>query len=111
MRENTPSILGELSGIGIAIISSLKNDLIFPVNPPPLEEQLFSRVRGQSSLIRSQQDKLSYQAGVIEEQNRRIRDRDHIIFQRDKDVKQLAETNRSLEFQLREAASRNKRMR
>ena len=111
MRENTPSILGELSGIGNAIISSLKNDLIFPVNPPPLEEQLFSRVRGQSSLIRSQQDKLSYQAGVIEEQSRRIRDRDHILFQKDQEIKRLTETNRSLEFQLREAASRNKRMR
>ena len=77
------AILGTLSGIVINILTAIKNDLLFPLQPRSLEEQLFSKVRGQSSLIHSQQDRLSYQAGVIQDQSRGIRERDDLLIQKD----------------------------
>ncbi len=111
MREIHTEVLGYLSRIIIGIPEAIKKDLLFPRKLQSLEEQLFSRIRKLNFLIQSQQDRLSSQAGVIQGQSREIRDRDLLLIEKDKEIKKLTETNRSLEFQLQEASSRHKRKR
>ena len=111
MRENHIGVLGYLSRIIIGIPEAINKDLLFPRKPRALEEQLFSKIREQGFLIQNQQDSISYQAGVIQDKSREIRDRDFLLVQKDEEIKKLIETNRSLEFQLQEISSRNKRKR
>ena len=110
MSNILSSVLENLFGIVVSILTSIEKDLLFPLQPRSLEEQFFSKMRGQSSLISGQQNRLIYQTGVIADQNRGIRDRDDLLTQKDKEIRNLVETNRSLEFQLQEA-SRYKRWR
>lgn len=111
MRDIIPSVLDNLSGIGISVIKSIKEDLLSPPQTHSLEEQLYFKNRRQNSLIQSQQDRINYQAGVVEDQSRGIRDRDDLLVQKDKEIRNLKETIRSLEFQLQEATSRSKHWR
>jgi hypothetical protein len=60
-------------------------------------------------MIISQQDRLIYQVGRIQEQNRRIRELEDLVSQKDNEIKNLKRDKQSLEFPLKERASRKKR--
>jgi hypothetical protein len=111
MEEIPGMVLNSLFGIITNIMASFKNDLFFLSQPRSLEEQIFSKVRGQGAMIQSQQEKLSYQAGVIQDHNRALRDRDDLLIQKDHENQHLVEIIRSLEFQLQEQTSRSKHWR
>jgi len=111
MREVVTSIWDSLSWIIHDIPAAINNYLLFPQSPLTPEEQIITKVRGQRSMIASQQDKLIYQTGVISEQSRGIRDLENLLIQKDKEIKNLKGTIWSLEFQLQTEASRSKRWR
>ena len=93
------------------IPAAIKNDLFFPQQPRTPEEQFISKMRGQRSMIISQQDRLSYQTGVIQEQSRGIRGLENLVIQKENEIKDLNDTIQSLEFQLQVETSRSKRWR
>lgn len=101
MVEFISSIWDSFALILADIPAAIKNDLFFPQQPRTPEEQFISKMRGQRSTIISQQDKLIYQTGMINEQCRRIRDLEDLNIQKDKEIKDLNRTIQSLEFQLR----------
>jgi len=111
MEEIPGMILNSLFGIITNIVASFKNDLLFPPYPRSLEEQIFSKVRRQGGMIRSQQDALLYQAGVIQDHNRALRNQDDLLNQKDREIQHLVKTIQSLDIQLQEQASRNKHWR
>ncbi|HEY9078072.1 MAG TPA: hypothetical protein VIO61_16165 [Anaerolineaceae bacterium] len=105
MNTIVGDVLGNLSGIGHCVYNELINDFLLH-HPPPSPEQGCSLVRADKALIRSQQNDLIYQAGEIKEQNRTIRELEDLLTQKDKEIRYLTDTIRSLEFQLQEANHR-----
>ena len=111
MWEFVSSIWDSFSWIVTDIPAAIKNDLLFPHQPRSPEELIISKVRGQNSLIQNQQDRLTYQTGVIQEQSRGIRNLETLLIRKDMEIKNLKGTIQSLEFQLQAEASRSKRWR
>ena len=90
--------LSELSSIIGLTFKSIFNDLIFPTGPQTVEELVSSKIRGQNSMIRSQQDQMVYQTGVVQDLNRQIRDLKDLVDQKDKENERLNKLVKSLEF-------------
>jgi hypothetical protein len=109
MREIVSTVGDALSLILTSIPSAIKNNLLFPPKHQSFQERIISKVKRQSSMIISQQDRLIYQVGRIQEQNRRIRELEDLVSQKDNEIKNLKRDKQSLEFPLKERASRKKR--
>jgi predicted RNase H-like nuclease (RuvC/YqgF family) len=111
MVEFISSIWDSFALILADIPAAIKNDLIFPQQPRSPEEQFISKMIGQRSMITSQQDRLTHQTGVIQEQSLGIRNLENLNIQKDNEIKDLKCTIQSLEFQLQVETSRSKRWR
>jgi hypothetical protein len=98
-----------LSWVIIDIPAAIKNDLLFPPKPRSIEEQLVDKSRRQGSMIRSQQDSLSYHARKNQELSRELREKDALLEQKDKENKALKDRVYLLELLLYQATSRSKR--
>ena len=109
MREIHKEVLDHLSRIIIAVPVAIKNNLLFPRKPLTIEEQLSSKIREQEILIQSKDRMISSKVGVIQEKSRRICNLETLLQKKDKEIQKQEETNKSLEFQLQEEASRHKR--
>ena len=111
MEEIHREILVYLSRIIVGVPQAIITDLFFPRKPLSIEERLNSRIRKQQFLILSQNGRVSSQAGVVQEQGRKIRDLENLLEDKESEIKRQVEFNKSLEFQLQEATSRLKRTR
>jgi hypothetical protein len=108
MRDIISATLEAFSGIAGNVVTALF-DLFLPRQPQTLEEQIVSKIQGQKSLLNSQEDQMVYQAGLIQNQGYELRDRENLLAQRDKEIRYLNDTIRSLEFQLRESSRQERR--
>ena len=111
MEDIPTQVLNNLSRLVWAILKSFKNDLLFPSKPPTLEEKLLSRINRQGAMIQSQQDRMIYQAGVLQDHDRILAERNDRIATQNRKIQNLAATIQSLEIELQVQASRNRRWR
>jgi hypothetical protein len=88
----------DIFGIITNVIHVLSN-LFFAPRPKSEVQQLRDKVKGQFSIIRSQQDKNSWQTGVIQAQNSEIKRLKDLLAEKDKEIKRLNDIIRSLEIQ------------
>jgi hypothetical protein len=100
-----------LRSIPTAIYRSIKDDFIFPSRPTTYEEYLHFKVKGQFSIIRSQEGKITYLYGQIRVNNHEINGLKQLLAQRDKELYTQRKVIQSLEWQLREEKDKNRRLR
>lgn len=100
-----------LRSIPNAIFRSIRDDFIFPLRPATYEDQLHFKVKGQFSIIRSQEGKISYLYGQIRVNNHEINGLKQLLAQKDKELFTQRRVIRSLEWQLREEQDKNRRLR
>lgn len=98
MSEVIALTIEELSALFIGIFKSIKNDLIFPRDARPIEEQVVSTVRGQKTTILSQEDQLCSQTRVMTAQSREIAILNDLLAQKDKEIERLTQRIKSLEL-------------
>jgi predicted RNase H-like nuclease (RuvC/YqgF family) len=88
----------EFSNLIALIIRSIRDDLFFPTGPRTVEEQVGHKIRGQTSMILSQQDQILQQTGVVQELNRQISDLKDLIDRKDNEIERLNSVVKSFEF-------------
>jgi hypothetical protein len=109
MQELMSSILDNLFKIIVEVPKAIIKDLLFPPKKLSREEWLSSQAKKLGMQVQRQQDRITYQAGVIMDQSREISGRDEHLKNKDQEIKQLKNDIWSLELQLQEKASRSKR--
>ena len=98
MGEVIALTIEELSALIIKIFKAIKDDLIFPVESRSMEEQVVSKVRGQRSMIISQEDQICSQTRIIQAQGREIVTLNDLLAQKDKEIDRLNQRVKSLEL-------------
>ena len=98
MGEVIALTIEELSALIIKIFQSIKDDLIFPRESRSMEEQVVSKVRGQRSMIISQEDQICSQTRIIQAQAREIAILNDLLAQKDKEIERLSQRIKSLEL-------------
>lgn len=96
------------SGIAVNVVTAIIG-LFFPRQSQSLEEQIVSKIQGQASLLNNQENQLVYQADVIRDQGYELHDRENLLAQKDKEIRYLQDTIRSLEFRLQESSRQERR--
>ena len=98
MGEVIALTIEELSALIIGIFQSIRDDLLFPVESRSMEEQVVSKVRGQRSMIISQEDQIGSQTRIIQAQGREIATLNDLLAQKDKEIERLNQRIKSLEL-------------
>jgi len=111
MREIIAGTLKELGGIPVHFFQSIKDEFLFPSGLETYEDYLRSKVKDQYGLIRLKEESISYLQGQLQGYDHTLRENDQLLTQKDKELKDLRQKIRSLEWQLREEWDRNKRRR
>jgi len=111
MREIIAGTLRELGGIPVHFFQSIKDEFLFPSGLETYEDYLRSKVKDQYGLIRLKEESISYLQGQMQGYDHTLRENDQLLTQKDKELKDLRQKIRSLEWQLREEWDRNKRRR
>jgi len=100
MEEILFKSLKSLYDIFRGVFISFKKDIFFHSAPKSLEVQNLIRIKGQRSLILNQQDKISYQTGLLQSKDRQICDLKNLLIQKDKEIKVQRDRIRSLQIKL-----------
>ena len=103
--------LRELGGIPKHFSQTIRDELLFPSGHETYEDYLRSKVKDQYGLIRLKEENISYLRGQMRGRDHTICDKDQLLTQKDKELQDLRQKIRSLEWQLREERDRNKRRR
>ena len=98
MSEVIALTIEELSALIVKIFKSIRDDLIFPIETRSTEEQIVSKVRGQRSMIISQEDQICSQTRIIQAQGREIATQSDLLAQKDKEIERLNQRLKSLEL-------------
>ena len=97
--------------IADGFFTSLRDDLFFPSRPKTIEEQISLKIRGLYSSIRLKDDTISYQQGRLQEKDYESRDLGQLLSRKEKELSDLKVYVRSLERQLQDERTRNRRKR
>jgi hypothetical protein len=111
MRKVIKGTLKDLSGIPVHFFQTIRDQLLFPSGPETYEDYLRSKIKDQYGLIRLKEDSISYLQGQMLGCDHTLRDREQLLTQKDKELQDLRQKIRSLEWQLREERVRNTRRR
>lgn len=106
MEEILFIFLKSLYDIFRGVIKSFRDNIFFPTAPKSFEEKLLIRIKGQRSLILSQQDKIFYQAGSLQSKDRQICDLKNLLTHKDKEITVLKNRIRSLQIHLPKKTNR-----
>ena len=97
--------------IAEGFFTSLRDDLFFPARPKTFEEQISLKIRGLYSSIRVKDDTISYQQGRLREKDYESRNLSQLLSKKEKELADLKVYVRSIERQLQEERTRNRRRR
>jgi len=111
MQKVILGTLRELGGIPVHFFHSIRDELLFPSGPETYEDYLRTKVKDQYGLIRLKEENISFLQGQMRGYDHTLRDQDQLLTQKDKELQDLRQKIRSLEWQLREERDRNKRRR
>ena len=100
MRNILSIAVGELIRLPVNVFKAIVHQLLFPPPRKKPEERLRLKVKGQFSIIRRQQDELSYQTIQLGKQGHELNDLKQLLSLKDKEL-DLRETKiKSLELRL-----------
>mgnify|MGYP005637626435 CR=1 FL=1 len=111
MTQIVLDVMGEFVGIISQTFQTIIDNIFFPGTKMSLEEKFLFNAKRRESVIRDQQDRMSYLAGKDQAKDHQIAGLKDLLVRKDKEIERLRNKVRSYELRIRDLTNRFPRKR